>query len=242
MQFDNRIGKFLFMAISQVQNKKFARRAVLRMVTNEQSGKTNAEQGMSMVMWDMLTGGALYRDVLWRVLHPRFWTRFLWNIIVSLCNFNGKTQISRTNQSTDTDHSTEPQGMKTKKMDIAALGKIYQDGEIIVRQGEIGDCMYVVQDGSVEVLIESGDQQVQLNVLGKNEFFGEMAIFNREIRSATVRAMGPARILTIDHNNLLQHIHEDPSLAYRLMEVMSARINKLSEEVGKLKHLPQDTL
>lgn len=119
-------------------------------------------------------------------------------------------------------------------MDRGALGKIYQDGEIIVSQGEIGDHMYVVQEGFVEVLIESGDRQVVLNLLGKNEFFGEMAIFEHEIRTATVRALGPARVLTVDHKNLLQRIHEDPSLAYRVMEVMSNRIDKLSEEVAQL--------
>jgi CRP-like cAMP-binding protein len=76
------------------------------------------------------------------------------------------------------------------------------------------DCMYVVQDGHVEVVIESKNQQVQLNILGKNEFFGEMAIFEHEIRSATVRALGPARILTVDHKNLLRRVHEDPSLLH----------------------------
>jgi CRP-like cAMP-binding protein len=78
----------------------------------------------------------------------------------------------------------------------------------------------------VEIVLESGNQQVQLNILGKNEFFGEMAIFEHEIRTATVRALGPVRILTVDHKNFLQRIHEDPSLAYRLMEVMSNRINR----------------
>lgn len=120
-------------------------------------------------------------------------------------------------------------------MNIGALGKIYQDGEVIVRQGEVGDCMFVVQDGFVEVLIESGNQEIHLNVLGKDEFFGEMAIFEHEIRSATVRAKGPARILTVDHKNFLHRIHEDPSLAYRLIEVMSGRVNNLNEEVTKLK-------
>ena len=119
-------------------------------------------------------------------------------------------------------------------MDIGALGKIYQDGEIIVREGEIGDCMYVVQDGFVEVLVRSGDQEVVLNLLSKDEVFGEMAIFEHEIRTATVRAKGQARIITVDHRNLLQRIHEDPSLAYRLMEIMSHRIDRLSKEVSRL--------
>ena len=237
MDFDNRIGKSLFMAISQVQKMQFARRAVLRMITNEQQGKANPEQGMSIVMWDMLTGGAHYREVLKRVLHPAFWIRFLWNISVSLLSPDGNEHGTDSTETKLPHQITDSQGMETHSMDIGALGKIYQDGEIIVRQGDVGDCMYVIQDGFVEVVLESGNQQVQLNILGKNEFFGEMAIFEHEIRTATVRALGPVRILTVDHKNFLQRIHEDPSLAYRLMEVMSNRINKLIKEVAKLKHI-----
>ena len=111
-------------------------------------------------------------------------------------------------------------------MNMGSLGKIYQHGETIVRQGELGDCMYVIQDGQVEVVNGAGNREVQLAVLGRNDFFGEMAIFEHEFRSATVRALGTARILTVDHKNFLRRIHEDPSLAFRLMEVMSGRVRK----------------
>lgn len=246
MDTDNRIGKFLFRSISQIQKMRFARKAVLHMVTREQQGKANPERGMSTVMWDMLTGGALYKDVFKRVLHPIFLTRFVESISASLISSYGRspdgeaaatTSAGPTNAGpavADPEPTTGSKVVEAETMDIGALGKIYQDGEIIVREGEIGDCMYVVQDGFVEVLVKSGDQEVVLNRLGKDEFFGEMAIFEHEIRTATVRAKGPARILTVDHRNLLQRIHEDPSLAYHLMEIMSHRIDRLSKEVSQL--------
>lgn len=234
MDFDNRIGKFLFRAIGQIQNMKFARRVVLRMVSAEQQGKSDAESGLSMIMWDMLTGGALYRNVLKRVLHPAFLTRFLWQNSISLFSRNGNGTNTDSTITTQPQFIPDSQKTEADTMDIGALGKIYQDGEIIVREGEVGDCMYVVQDGFVEVIIESGDEPVQLNILGKDEFFGEMALFEHEVRTATVRAKGPVRILTVDHKNLLHRIHEDPSLAYRLMEVMSNRICRLTEKVGRL--------
>jgi CRP-like cAMP-binding protein/flavin-dependent dehydrogenase len=236
MDFDNRIGKLLFTAINQVKKMQFARRAVLRMVAYEQQGLANAERGMSMVMWDMLTGGAPYIEVLKRVFHPAFWTSLLWNITVSLFSRDSTKHVEKRINKTTHQQSTDSQNKETNAMEIGALGKTYQDGEIIVRQGERGDCMYVVQNGFVEVMVDSGDQQVQLRTLGKDEFFGEMAIFEHEIRTATVRARGPVRILSVDHRNLLQRIHEDPSLAYRLMKVMSNRIEKLSEEIARLEH------
>ena len=120
-------------------------------------------------------------------------------------------------------------------MRTGELGKIYQDGENIVRQGEIGDCMYVIQEGQVEVISESSGEEVRLAIRGAGEFFGEMAIFERTVRSATVRALGPARILTIDKKKFLRRIQEDPTLAFRIVEIMSRRIRELSEEVSQLK-------
>ena len=120
-------------------------------------------------------------------------------------------------------------------MDMGALGKVFEDGEIIIQQGEVGNCMYVIQDGKVEVLIGKDDQEVQIAVRGEGEFIGEMAIFERDVRSATVRALGPVRMLTIDKKNFLRRISQDPSLAFRLVESMSRRIRELSEENAQLK-------
>ena len=120
-------------------------------------------------------------------------------------------------------------------METNVLGKIFQDGETIIRQGEYGDCMYVIQEGQVEIIRELDDNRVRLAVRQRGEFFGEMAIFEREVRSATVRALGNARVLTIDKKNFLRRIHEDPSLAYRMVQTMSRRIRELSVEVTQLR-------
>ena len=120
-------------------------------------------------------------------------------------------------------------------MRTGELGKTYQDGENIVRQGEMGDCMYVIQEGQVEIICENNGEEVCLAIREAGEFFGEMAIFERTVRSATVRALGPARILTIDKKKFLRRIQEDPTLAFRIVEIMSRRIRELSEEVSQLK-------
>ena len=115
-----------------------------------------------------------------------------------------------------------------------ALGKVYQDGEAIVRQGEVGDCMYVIQEGQVEVLVERDGKETRLDSLEAGDFFGEMAIVERQVRMATVRAKGQVRALTIDKRNFLRRIHEDPSLAYRILQTMSHRVRELGAEVARL--------
>jgi CRP/FNR family transcriptional regulator len=112
---------------------------------------------------------------------------------------------------------------------------MYGDGEIIISEGDEGDCMFVVQEGQVEVFVKKDGKEIRLAVRGVGEIFGEMAIFEREVRSASVRALGPARALTIDKNNLLRRIHEDPSLAFRIVQTLSHRVRELSEEVARFK-------
>ncbi len=112
------------------------------------------------------------------------------------------------------------------------LGKIFNDGEVIVQQGDVGEQMFVVQAGKVEVVLESKDTQERVSVLESRDFFGEMALFDKELRSATVRALGEARVLTIDKRTLLKRISEDPLLAYNLLRAMSSRVRDLNNQVS----------
>jgi CRP-like cAMP-binding protein len=115
------------------------------------------------------------------------------------------------------------------------LGRQYEDGEVIIREGDVGECMYVVQEGEVEVYVERGGNDVRLAVWGKGSMLGEMAVFEREVRSASVRALGRARLLTLDKKNFMKRINEDPTLVFRIVEMMSRRIRELSGEVARLK-------
>jgi CRP-like cAMP-binding protein len=116
-----------------------------------------------------------------------------------------------------------------------SLGRVYEPGEVIVRQGDEGDCMYVVQDGEVEIVAQGDGGEVLLRVAGRNEILGEMAIFEHQRRSATVRARSRARVLTLDKRNFMRRINEDPSLAFNIVETMSRRVRELSQEVIELK-------
>jgi len=120
-------------------------------------------------------------------------------------------------------------------METGELGRVYRTGETIVRQGEPGQCMYVIQSGQVVVVQEKGQSEVPLAVLNKGDFFGEMALFEREARSATVRVLKDSRVLTVDKKTFLRRIQEDPSIAFRLVETMSRRIRELDQEIARIK-------
>jgi CRP-like cAMP-binding protein len=121
------------------------------------------------------------------------------------------------------------------KMTFGNLGKTYSDGQAIIQQGELGDCMFIIQSGQVEVLHEKDGKNIHLAIRNKGEFIGEMALFEREVRSATIRSIGETRILTIDRRNLLGNIKKDPTLAFKIIESLSHRLRELSKEIAKYK-------
>ena len=120
-------------------------------------------------------------------------------------------------------------------MDTGGLGKLYSDSEVIIKQGDAGNCMYVIQSGEVEVISDNNGKEVRLAIRKEGDFFGEMALFSKELRSATIRSLGDTRILTVDRKNLLKSIQKDPSLAFRIIETLSKRIRDLSEEIAPYK-------
>lgn len=75
---DNGIGKLVFEITHQIQHRRFLRRGLWRMVSQEQ--QSTGARRMSTVLWDTFTGSAPYREVFLRATHPLFWGRFLWEI------------------------------------------------------------------------------------------------------------------------------------------------------------------
>jgi len=92
--------------------------------------------------------------------------------------------------------------------------------------------MFVIQSGRVDVLqtTEAGEQH--LATLESGDFFGEMALFEEQTRSATVRACGEAVVLQIDKKTLLRRIMEDPLLAVNLLQTMAHRIRDLDAKLA----------
>ncbi len=119
-----------------------------------------------------------------------------------------------------------------KKKKSTVLGHLYRDGEIIIKQGTVGDCLYVIQEGKVEVVAEVKDREIIIAELGEKEFFGEMALFEKDVRSATVRAKGDTKVLTLDKKGLYKTIQNDPSLAFRLLEKMSNRLREVDKRIS----------
>ena len=122
------------------------------------------------------------------------------------------------------------------------LGKVYSEGELIFKEGDEGNMMYVIQSGRVQITKKTSSGDLTIAILGSGEIFGEMSLFDRLPRSATAAAMDEARILSIDKKKLFQTIDRDPTLVFKTLESMSRRIRRLDEEFTKLRKSKLDIL
>ena len=96
-----------------------------------------------------------------------------------------------------------------------------KDGVILFRQGDPGGELYVVESGGISVVVELPDgQELAIAELKAGEFVGEMSVFEREPRSATCRANGETRLLSMHEEDLFSFIDDNPQGAVKLMRTM----------------------
>ena len=120
------------------------------------------------------------------------------------------------------------------------LGRMYASGEVIFREGDQGEVMYVIQAGKVSIVKNTPTGDLILATLDSGDIFGEMALFDKMPRSATAKATGSARVLSIDRGKLFATISRDPTLVFKMLETMSKRIRLLNDELTKLKKTKSD--
>jgi len=101
----------------------------------------------------------------------------------------------------------------------------FKAGEVVFRQGDYPDRLYVIGEGEVEVIREApGQPEVVLTRLGKDQFFGEIGILSDSPRTATVRAVTDLTALSIHRNYFTSLFSYLPALRERILAAYQVRI------------------
>jgi len=88
----------------------------------------------------------------------------------------------------------------------------YEPGQDVVRQEELGDTMYIIERGQLEVLVGGAGTERRIDLLNEGDFFGEMALLASAPRSATVRCITPVNLLALPRADFLDLMDREPSL------------------------------
>ncbi len=99
--------------------------------------------------------------------------------------------------------------------------KVYGVGEIIFKEGDDGDCAYLIEEGVIEILVTINGEEQRVNQIGKSELFGEVALIDHQPRTATARAVNQVVLITIQRqmvNELLEKA--DPIVRHLLLVIL----------------------
>lgn len=96
---------------------------------------------------------------------------------------------------------------------------LYEPGQTIIEQGDVGQTLYIIQSGVVGVYSKTNDGEVSLGALSKGDHFGEISVFKRQRRTATVRAQTRVEMISISQETA---------------EVLGASLSKFHDEVAEL--------
>jgi CRP-like cAMP-binding protein len=112
---------------------------------------------------------------------------------------------------------------------VAAIAgeRVYADGEVIGTEGELGDEMHVVLDGSVRVVRSDGETIAHR---GTGDIVGEMAVITKTPRVASLVAEGDVRTLCIGQREFEGMVRERPDIAFAVMRVLAQRLGDLTNE------------
>ncbi len=130
------------------------------------------------------------------------------------------------------DHSAPINNLKNRL--VERFGKHYPPGTILFREGEEGNEAFIIVSGMVSIYKGSGTIRKILAELGPDEFFGEMAIFNKAPRTATAETTEDSLIVTISRDHFRTILFNSYDFRINLVKKLSKRLKDTVDEMVKL--------
>jgi CRP-like cAMP-binding protein len=115
-----------------------------------------------------------------------------------------------------------------------AVPRSFRGGEVVFREGDDSDTCYIVRSGHARAVSEHGDgRQITLATFGPGDFFGELAMFDDERRSATVEAVDALDVLGIPGVDMRALLSRHPEIAVKLVISLGRRLRAANERLAR---------
>lgn len=126
-------------------------------------------------------------------------------------------------------------GSVLEELGAAGLAKIRDIGttrdfsadQYIFSEGDRADFIYFIESGRVSISVQKLHRQEEIATLGHGDYFGEMAVFNRDRRTASVRAMEPTRLTSVDKQEFIKLMAADRGFGEKIRAVLAQRNEEL---------------
>ena len=119
---------------------------------------------------------------------------------------------------------------ETSMLAQAAVRHVFAPGETVIRAGDEGSSMFVVHKGKVRVQVSENGRPRTVATLNEGDFFGEMALFTGEPRTANVLALEETEVLEIGHAAMKRVFDTNPDLVESLSFIMAERRQGLASQ------------
>ncbi|MCX7787729.1 MAG: Crp/Fnr family transcriptional regulator [Spirochaetes bacterium] len=125
-------------------------------------------------------------------------------------------------------------GIDTRGLSVA----FFNEGDVIFRQGDPGNVMYILVSGAVElrIKVEKGEKLLKC-VDTPHDFFGEMALVDGSPRSATAIAVKPTKLIVVDETQFEKIVLTNGKFAWKIIQVLSQRIRNSNMQISELVEL-----
>jgi CRP/FNR family transcriptional regulator, cyclic AMP receptor protein len=115
-----------------------------------------------------------------------------------------------------------------------AVPRSFQTGEVVFREGDASDTCYIVREGRARAIHEHGDgRTITLATFGPGDIFGELAMFEDELRSATVEAIAPTAVVGVLGPDMRALMREHSEIATRLVIGLGRRLREANERLSR---------
>ena len=123
---------------------------------------------------------------------------------------------------------------------LGKVARIFQDLEVIFKEGNYGDEMYIVHSGTVKLVKQSPAGEIVIATIQPGEFFGEMALVDNAPRSVSaVAGTDQTRLLALDRDKFLFLVSHQPAFALTIMHVLCQRIRAMNERLAELEQMQE---
>jgi CRP-like cAMP-binding protein len=117
---------------------------------------------------------------------------------------------------------------------VAMMGetRTYRARERLFEKGDEGDAAFIIIDGAVDVMVDSGGEERSVATLGKGEIFGELAVLCDQPRTTAIAAHSDLEVLRLDRNVVMNLMREFPDISLEMVRILGRRLERTTTELS----------